>query len=92
VFLLEAVTETWQGDGGRAIVEFTARGRYHRFVHPGGDYLDMGLRHLANEAIAGTGYRFEVCDNLGMPNFLVVLTPEERLRLERERRWTFYDF
>ena len=69
------------------------RGCTERFRHADGpdDFLDLGIRRLLNRLIAGAGYACEVCDALGMPNVVLVLTPAEQGRLVRERGWSFYD-
>ncbi|WP_128567244.1 hypothetical protein [Methanocella paludicola] len=83
------VSEKWKGERGPVDVEFTAGGRRFKFVHGGGDMLDPAIVRTVNEAIKESGVRFEVCDNLGMPNFIVALTSDERARLAA-RGWKFW--
>jgi hypothetical protein len=88
-FAPEAITETWEGDAGPVVVEFTAGGKRYRFVHKGGDMIDMAIVSLINRIIAPSGSAFAVCDNLGMPSFILVLTQPEKARLIAERKWHF---
>lgn len=52
-----------------------------------GHYLDTSLAEVVNSCLYGT-QRFEVCDNLGMPNLVIVLEPASRTCLEK-RGWNF---
>lgn len=88
-FVPETMAETWKGDTGPVTIEFTFRGQRQRFTHSGGDFIDMSLLTLINRLIMRSGYAFEACDNLGMPGFLLVLTPSEKARLISERKWRF---
>jgi hypothetical protein len=82
-------TEEWKGERGPVEVEFTAGGRKYKFVHRGGDMLDPAIVRTINDSIKDSGVRFEACDNLGMPNFIVALRPDEKARLG-ERGWKFW--
>ncbi|MDQ3856631.1 MAG: hypothetical protein M3281_09605, partial [Chloroflexota bacterium] len=92
-FAPQAMVERWQGPDGPAELEFMLDGRQHRVHHPNvhDDHLNIGIVRDINRLIAGTGYRFAVCDNLGMPNWITVLTSEERDQLRRDRGWSFLD-
>lgn len=88
-FMPEAIVETWEGDAGPVALEFTLGGKRHRFLHKGGDMIDMAILALINRLIAPSGCAFEACDNLGMPSFILVLTWPEKVRLIAERKWRF---
>lgn len=88
-FTPEAITETWEGDAGPVILEFTAGGKRYRFTHSGGDMIDMAILTLINRIISPSGSAFAACDNLGMPGFILVLTQPEKARLITERKWRF---
>ena len=62
-------------------------GRRHRVAHPNlrDDFLNIAIISDINRLIGESGYRFAVCDNLGMPNWVVALTREEENRLRHER-------
>ncbi len=66
-------------------------GRRHRVAHPNlrDDFLNVAIITDIDRLIGHTGYRFAVCDDLGMPNWVVALTREEEKRLRRERGWSF---
>lgn len=85
------VEETW-GDDNSCSIKFSVNEMEYEFKHGGGDMFDMRIRKLINEAIATSGGQFEVCDTFGMPNFVFLLTPKEKLRLRTERHWVFYNF
>jgi hypothetical protein len=86
------VSETWRSPRGPVEVEFSVGAVRHRFIHQDGhdDFVDMRIVRAINQAIGATGYQFAVCDEGGMPNFVVALTRDEQARLERERGWRFY--
>jgi len=83
-----AVSENWKGER-KLDVEFSAGGRKYKFVHGGGDMLDPAIVRTVNDAIMDSGVRFEACDNLGMPDFIVALTPGEKAKMA-ERGWEFW--
>jgi len=60
----------------------------YRFQPAPGHYLDMQLLKTLNSSLLGAN-RFEVCDNLGMPNVVLFLEPERRDRLQAMRGWSF---
>lgn len=91
-FMPEDLSETWRSNKGPVNVQFTLGGRRHTFTHSGGDTMDMAIIRMVNGLIKSTGYGFEVCDNLGMPNFVVVLDKSEKSRLVKERGWNFVEF
>ncbi len=90
-FSPQNIEETWDEDNF-CIVKFSLDVRNFEFKHRGGDMLDMRIRKMINGAIYPTGVQFEVCDTLGMPNFVFVLTEMEKQKLSTERNWTFYNF
>jgi len=51
--------------------------------------LDPAIVRTVNDAIMDSGVRFEACDNLGMPDFIVALTPGEKAKMA-ERGWEFW--
>ncbi len=83
------IVEHWKGGRGPADVEFAADGKRYKFVHKGGDMLDPSIIRIVNDAIRNSGNGFEACDNLGMPNFIVALTPDEKAKLA-VRGWKFW--
>jgi hypothetical protein len=66
-------------------VEFSLDGYRFRFQPKPGHYLDMGLLDVVNSSLYG-GRRFEVSDQLGMPNFVLMLDAEGKAALEK-RGW-----
>ena len=66
-------------------------GRRHRVAHPNlrDDFLNIAIISEINRLIGDTGYHFAVCDDLGMPNWVVALTRGEEKRLHHERGWSF---
>lgn len=83
------VVEKWSGERGPVSVEFAVDGRRYKFIHRGGDMLDVSIIRTVNGAIKDRGIRFEACDNMGMPSFIVGLTQEEREKLAA-RGWKFW--
>lgn len=90
-FVPQNIEETWDDDNF-CTVKFDIGSSQIEFKHSGGDMLDMRLRKVINSAIPAHGGQFEVCDTLGMPNFVFVLTPNEKQKLCTERHWAFYNF
>lgn len=87
----ENIEEKWLDDG-TADVSFEVQGKRHSFRHPGGDMMDMRIRNLVNQALNDNKYAFQICDGLGMPNFVVMLSAHARDQLVKERSWQFYNF
>jgi hypothetical protein len=89
-FAPEEIIERWHSEDGPADIEFVLGGRHHRVVHPNlrDDFLNIAIISEINRLIGDSGYRFAVCDNLGVPNWVVALTGEEEARLRRERGWS----
>jgi hypothetical protein len=94
-FTPEKIDETWNDDG-TADISFEVHGKRYQFRHAGGDMMDMGIRKVVNQALREaqneTQYAFQICDGLGMPNFVVMLSAQRRDQLVKERSWQFYDF
>ncbi len=82
-------TEQWKSERGRVDVRFTVGGKEYTFVHKGGDMLDPSITRMVNDAIKDTGIGFAVCDNFGMPSFILALNRDEIARLA-ERGWSFW--
>ncbi len=53
------------------------------------DFLNIAIISDINRLIGDSGYQFAVCDNLGMPNWVVALTHEEKDCLRHVRGWSF---
>ncbi len=68
-FAPEGIVERWHGEGGPADIEFVLGGRRHRVAHPNlrDDFLNVAIITDIDRLIGHTGYRFAVCDDLGMP-------------------------
>lgn len=60
----------------------------YRFQPAPGHYLDMRLLETLNSSLLGAN-RFEVCDDLGMPNVVLFLNAKRRDRLKELRGWSF---
>jgi hypothetical protein len=90
-FAPQGVVERWHSEDGPADIEFMLGGRRHRVSHPNirDDYLNITIISDINRLIADSGFHFAVCDNLGLPNWVVALTDAEEIRLSRERGWSF---
>lgn len=86
----QKVSEIWESPDGPVQLSFQAKGRLYQHLHQGGDYLDMKLLTLVNQAIAFTPYCFEVLfDSIGDGNYVVVLTKSEKTELQTKRGWRF---
>jgi hypothetical protein len=85
------ITERWHSDDGPADIEFVLGGERRVVTHPNrrDDFLNIAIISDLNRLISDSGYRFAVCDNLGMPNWVVALTREEEGSLRRDRAWSF---
>jgi len=53
------------------------------------DFINIAIVSDINRLIGDSGYQFAVCDNLGMPNWVVALTREEGDRIRHDRGWSF---
>lgn len=89
-FSPQDVTETWESDEGPITVRFTLDG-VERTLHPEclDDWLDLEILVPLNDWLRHTGYAFELYEAFDQTAFIVVLTPDEKARLERERGWRF---
>jgi hypothetical protein len=85
------ITERWHSEDGPADIEFMLGGQRCVVTHPNrrDDFLNIAIISEINRLIGDTGYRFAVCDNLGMPNWVVALTREEEDSLRCDRGWSF---
>jgi hypothetical protein len=88
-FAPQAIIEQWKGERGPVEVQFDVDGIRYRFFHTAGDMLDPALIWTVNRSIEMSGVVFEVCDNFGMPNFILALTNDEKTRLAA-RGWKFW--
>lgn len=87
------VVERWEGEKGPVVVEFTLAGTRHRITPEYlDDYIDTGVLSQINRIIAPSGLRFEGIWPVDQSMFIVVLTPEEKQRIERERGLKFVVF
>jgi len=93
-FAPAGIVERWHSEDGPADIGFTLGDDRRRLAHPRlrDAFLNMNIVREINRLLPATGPRFRVCDRGGMPNFVVALTEGEKVRLERERGWTFCDF
>lgn len=83
------VEEKWAGECGPIEVSFTQDGQ-RRTLTPkwNQDYLDLEILTGINEIIRPSGMEF-CCLGIDQTALVVVLTPEERARIARERGWSF---
>jgi hypothetical protein len=89
-FSPQEITETWESEEGPITVRFTLDG-HERVLHPeyADDWLDQRIVVPINRWIRKSGYAFEMYDAFDQTAFVVVLTPEEKRKLEQERGWRF---
>lgn len=90
-FAPEEIVERWHSEDGPADIEFMLGGQRYRVAHPNlrDDFLNIAIISDINRLISDSSYHFAVCDNLGMPNWVVALTHEEEDSLRHERGWSF---
>ena len=90
-FAPEQIIERWHSANGPADIEFLLGSQRYRVAHPNmrDDFLNIAILSDINRLIGDSGYHFAVCDNLGMPNWVVALTREEEDRLRHDRGWSF---
>ena len=90
-FSPEQIIERWYSDEGPADIEFMLGSQRCVLTHPNqrDDFLNIAIISEINRLISDSGYHFVVCDNLGMPNWVVALTYEEENSLRRDRGWSF---
>jgi len=83
------VEEKWESERGPIEVSFTQDGN-RRTLMPkwNEDYLDLSILTAINKIISPSGKAF-CCLGIDQSALVVVLTPEERARIERERGWAF---
>jgi hypothetical protein len=88
-FAPEQIIERWHSDYGPADIEFMLVRQRYRVAHPNlrDDFLNIAILSDINRIIGDSGYHFAVCDNLGMPNWVVALTHEEEDCLRHDRGW-----
>jgi hypothetical protein len=83
------IEEGWRSDNSPVEVTFAMNGKRYTFVHRSGDFLDHGILKLINQALARTPFRYEVANDYGDSNWIVVLEQDEKKRLMVERGWHF---
>ncbi len=90
VFVPKDINETWASEEGPIEVSFALNGQLVK-VYPqyANDYIDMEVLGQINELIRDTGRRFEVYEFFDQTAFVIVLTREEKKKLEMERGWRF---
>ena len=90
-FAPEEIVERWHSAEGLVDIEFVVGGWRHCVSHPNlrDDFLNIAIVSEINRLMGHSGYHFPVCDNLGMPSWVVALRREEDDRLRHERGWTF---
>jgi hypothetical protein len=90
-FAPEQIIEHWHSDDGPADIEFMLGSQRYRVTHPKvrDDFLNIAIISDINRLIGDSGYHFAVCDNLGMPNWVIALTHEEEDCLRHDRGWSF---
>ena len=90
VFLPQNIAETWESEQGPILVNFTLNGvRCSIHVDYGISADPSMLTNEINPLILQTGYQFEIRD-LSPTVWVLVLTPDEKQRLEKEQFWKFY--
>jgi hypothetical protein len=90
-FAPEEVVERGHSEEGPADIEFVVGGRRRCVSHPNlrDDFLNIAIISEINRLMGHGGYRFAVCDDLGMSNWVMALRREEEKRLRHELGWTF---
>jgi hypothetical protein len=86
-FSPEGIEETWDTDEGPVNVSFVLNAKRH-VIHPLylGDWIDILVLDTINDLIEASGFRFEYYPvGESQIAFVIVLTPEEKELLERER-------
>ena len=90
VFLPERITEMWQTRSGPIQVDFTLDGQNCQILlEYNDDWIDLNLITQINRLIYDTGFQFETCLTEDQTLFLVVLTSQEKERLQQERAIRF---
>ncbi len=85
------IRETWDSDEGPITVEFIHQNKAFSFQPEFyGDWLDVGtFLPAVNEIIQSQGIQFEICETYDQTICVIVLTQEEKLKLQTEREWAF---
>lgn len=85
----EDVEESWKGPRGPIAVTFTHGGTRHALAPKWNEGLvDLDLLTPLNAIVGASGMGF-CCLRIDQSALIVVLTPTERARIERERHWRF---
>lgn len=86
----EEVRETWSEDSDSVAVSYKCGGKDYRIESATSQsWIEIGqLLTYLNRALEGSGCRFESVSSISHVRVLV-LTPDENRRLERERGWHF---
>lgn len=88
-FFPEQVQEVWHSNHGPAEVTFILGGNSHTFIHQSGDYMEHGILQLINQNLLNRTFGFEVATDYGDSNWITMLSPDEKQRLQIERGWHF---
>lgn len=89
-FVIEEISENWEGPTGPFSVSFLYRDEKVR-VYPqySGEMLDLGILIPINRLIDHTDYQFCLYEHFNDSGFVVALTPQEKTELEENRGWKF---
>ncbi len=84
------IEETWQSEEGPIAVAFSLDNTQHS-IRPSyqDDYIDLSVVPQINNLIADSNLRFEIHTIFDQTAFIVMLTPEEKRLIERERKLNF---
>lgn len=85
-----SIVERWDSDVGPVTITFEIDG-IEQTLKPAyiEDWIDLGILSGINELVAPSGRRFEAYRAFDQAAFVISVTPEERLALERDRGWCF---
>lgn len=90
VFKPEQIQETWKSPKGPVRIDFHLNGTPQQIKAAYyDDFVDLGLLQQINLLIKDCGYRFEALESEDQLALVLVLSPEEKRRLEMERGWRF---
>lgn len=87
------IEELWEGEEGPIKIRFRLNDEQHclepKYLD---DWMDSMLLTQINNLVTHSNLKFEVCKTFGQSAFVVVLSPEDKRLIQKERRLQFETF
>ncbi len=91
VFSPSEISESWETDEGPISIEFKLGGK-KLSIRPKyiDDYIDVEIISNINKLMPSDKYKFELYKPFDQTAFILMLSKDEKIQLQKKRRWEFY--